>query len=677
MSEPEATKADPMCDRRFDPDVSAMAARLGRPLRVLHIGNIANNAYNNAKIQRQYGIEADVLCYDYYHVMATPEWEDGGLTDKVDPDLPNWWATNLGGFKRPDWYVQGPMTLCLDYLEARNLGQTVRQESVRRAIEDAYIDLLREKARGGRQRFVDPRRAAPRRLAAPRPRSPALRQSVLRRLDRVVDAPRRVFVELAQFRNGLLWPLLAAAVAPQPGLRGGSAVIAAYEHASRLIGRHGRGRAWIEQRLGEHRPELQQIGWRRFAAGAAASLVRGCGLAALSLLAPPARGLRRWLWGADGLNDSGTSDRAARESRLRHERAETTARRLLARATGPAAADPALRAAFEQHVTWHALNVGHVLRHYDIIQGYSIDGITPLANGHRAFASYEHGTLRELPFERSLTGLLCNVAYRCSPAVFVTNTDVLPSVDRLGLDPARVHYLPHAFDDQKLVRWRHQHADLVPPADEVVLFSPTRQHWRDANRSLTKGNDTMLRAAGRLHARGHRFRLVLVEWGQDVAETKRLLDELGLTAAVRWVPPMGKQDLWRAYVTSHAVLDQFILPALGGVGFETLALGCRLVSRTDQATLARFFGAAPPVLAAADVDEVEASLARILADPADTAGIGAAGRAWIEQYHSARRTVAIQAHVYAGLLEAEAGPQPRLNEGRADRPVALTARQSA
>ena len=48
----------------------------GRKLRVLHIGNIANNAYNNARIQRQYGIEADVICYDYYHIMSCPEWED-------------------------------------------------------------------------------------------------------------------------------------------------------------------------------------------------------------------------------------------------------------------------------------------------------------------------------------------------------------------------------------------------------------------------------------------------------------------------------------------------------------------------------------------------------------------------------------------------------------------------
>ena len=53
----------------------------GRPLRVLHIGNIANNAYNNARIQRQRGIDAYVLSFDYYHIMATPEWEDADFTE--------------------------------------------------------------------------------------------------------------------------------------------------------------------------------------------------------------------------------------------------------------------------------------------------------------------------------------------------------------------------------------------------------------------------------------------------------------------------------------------------------------------------------------------------------------------------------------------------------------------
>ena len=93
--------------------------RAGRPLRVLHIGNIANNAYNNACIQRQHGIEADVLCYNYYHIMGCPEWEDsdfreGSSVAGLDHFKPDWWATSLRGWSRPRWFVQGPSALCID-----------------------------------------------------------------------------------------------------------------------------------------------------------------------------------------------------------------------------------------------------------------------------------------------------------------------------------------------------------------------------------------------------------------------------------------------------------------------------------------------------------------------------------------------------------------------------------
>ena len=39
--------------------------RQGRAPRVLHIGNIANNAYNNAKLLNDAGLDCDVICYDY------------------------------------------------------------------------------------------------------------------------------------------------------------------------------------------------------------------------------------------------------------------------------------------------------------------------------------------------------------------------------------------------------------------------------------------------------------------------------------------------------------------------------------------------------------------------------------------------------------------------------------
>ncbi len=42
-------------------------SKYGQKIRVLHIGNIANNAYINAKMMNEVGFDCDVLCNDYYH----------------------------------------------------------------------------------------------------------------------------------------------------------------------------------------------------------------------------------------------------------------------------------------------------------------------------------------------------------------------------------------------------------------------------------------------------------------------------------------------------------------------------------------------------------------------------------------------------------------------------------
>ncbi|MGE0767630.1 MAG: glycosyltransferase [Hyphomicrobiaceae bacterium] len=627
-------KSDAIRPLRAEAIVSEITAQLGRPLRILHIGNIANNAYNNARIQRQYGIEADVICFDYYHVMATPEWEDGGLTTAVNAGLPNWWASNLKGFKRPDWYVQGPLHLCLDYLAAFRLGQKSRCRLLKWELENAYIDLLRENAIVNQSPWTEPR-------SWTRTATPPLLLTVQSALER---APQKLSLALNEIRCLALWPLLAAAVAEPPRIWGAGLAKGLYRQARRVVGRSDRDDTALRQELTRLVPGGEGIGWGTAAARVAKSLSKILVLLPLLPLVGPARLWSRRTWPRPTMPTLNARQLAAEEFMAAHVSPEV---------------DQQTRVDLKNQLVYQSLPFAPLLKHYDIVQGYSIDGLIPLANGHSVFASYEHGTLRELPFENSLTGLVCNIAYRNSPAVFVTNTDVLPSIERLGLMPERVHYLPHAFDDRKLMKWRDLHRSLRPSDNEVVFFSPTRQHWKDENRSLTKGNDVMLRAAGRLWSEGRRFRLVMVEWGQDLAATRQLIGQLGFAGAVSWVAPMGKQDLWRTYCTSHAVLDQFVLPALGGVGFETLTLGCRLITRTDQPTLGRFFGAEPPVLPAADIDQVYCSMSQVLEDPADKAEIGAAGRQWIDQWHSARRTVSIQAQVYLNLLKGQGALAPQ------------------
>lgn len=98
--------------------------RTGRNPAVLHIGNIANNAYINSRLLREAGIDCDVCAYDYYHIMGSPEWEDADFAnDPGDQYSPDWAGVDLRGFVRPSWFAQGPARVCIRYLAAKRDGR--------------------------------------------------------------------------------------------------------------------------------------------------------------------------------------------------------------------------------------------------------------------------------------------------------------------------------------------------------------------------------------------------------------------------------------------------------------------------------------------------------------------------------------------------------------------------
>jgi hypothetical protein len=119
----------PAVPQGLSPDLAAWVERFGREHgrapRILHVGNVGNNGYNNAKLLNRAGLDCDTLCYDYYHIMGCPEWEDADYTGDIRSDFyPTWTGVNLRGFERPRWFAQGPLLTCIDYLLARREGRT-------------------------------------------------------------------------------------------------------------------------------------------------------------------------------------------------------------------------------------------------------------------------------------------------------------------------------------------------------------------------------------------------------------------------------------------------------------------------------------------------------------------------------------------------------------------------
>jgi len=105
--------------------LNELKSHLKRPIRILHVGNIANNAYLNAKLLNEIGADCDVLCHSYFHIMGCPEWEELDRDfSQLDQKSPEWYQIDLGDYERPRWFAQGSFETATEYLCAKRSGNT-------------------------------------------------------------------------------------------------------------------------------------------------------------------------------------------------------------------------------------------------------------------------------------------------------------------------------------------------------------------------------------------------------------------------------------------------------------------------------------------------------------------------------------------------------------------------
>lgn len=299
-------------------------------------------------------------------------------------------------------------------------------------------------------------------------------------------------------------------------------------------------------------------------------------------------------------------------------------------------------------IAWlHGLRLGElesVFRRYDVVQAYAFHALLPLFAPTRPFVAFEHGTLRDEPFAGTARARLLALAYRSADAVVITNSDVLPAAQRLGLE--RYVYVPHPVDENKFTPSDDAPREqLRVGADEFAVFSPSRQDWE------VKGNDRAVEAFGLLASSGvSRPALVLTEWGADVERTRALVRSRGLEQLVRWVPPFPKRRLVDAYRAADVVVDQFLIPTFGGIAPEAMACARPVVTAYDPALHAWCLEEDPPILAAATADEVFEHLRVLAASSDERERIGRSGRAWVERHHGWRLVAERQARLYDDLV---------------------------
>ncbi|MBU1156087.1 MAG: glycosyltransferase [Proteobacteria bacterium] len=569
----------------------------GRSPRVLHIGNIANNAYNNAKLLISAGIDCDVICYDYYHIMGCYEWEDVEFSGPIlDPFKPNWIAAGIKTCNRPRWFAQGPIKRCIDYLVAK------------RKRDQGAAEILWKKlvSRSGYSPFD---------------KGPPLVQKSIDFFTKSRKMTRHILHKAKNKYKSMI------------AIIDGELINTNYfDKLMQNISTKGKS---IKQHISHDKgynkklaiPRLIEILLTilKYVTSAAFLLIKVFLKSLHLIIRLPSVVLSR-------KNITIDSEFNNRVNYLIEKYRQEFPDREDALSYGDLISYQNIIPLWKQ-----------LFENYDFIIAYSTDPIIPMI-ADKSYFALEHGTIREIPYQDTSVGRATSLAYRMAQHVFVTNTDCVASAEKLA--PGRYTLINHPYDEDHglaVSGWEKDRLRLCQELRcEMLFFFPTRQDWVPGTGYADKANDVFIRAVGTLRKQSLSLGLVCCQWGKNVKQTKALINELGFSQNVKWVEPMAMVAFERMARAAHCVVDQFLLGAFGGVLFKAMAVGAPIMTYLDERVVLRQYPQCPPVINCRTEGDIVQAIAELYRCPEKLKQAGSDARTWMKKYHSKNLAVNTQ-----------------------------------
>jgi glycosyltransferase involved in cell wall biosynthesis len=182
----------------------------------------------------------------------------------------------------------------------------------------------------------------------------------------------------------------------------------------------------------------------------------------------------------------------------------------------------------------------------------------------------------------------------------------------------------------------------------LTILNHGRQIWVKSDRFTeeewvyqNKNSDWCIRAFAKLVAQRNNIRpcLLIVEYGPDVEQTRRLIKDLNIDSFVHWLPLMGRRDLmWLLSKISLGVGEFYDAPRTmwGGTGWEAFASAKPLLQRFnfDDREFESIYGYAPPPMLSVRTEKDVLQQMLFVADyPKQAAQIGERAREWFDTHN--------------------------------------------
>lgn len=285
-----------------------------------------------------------------------------------------------------------------------------------------------------------------------------------------------------------------------------------------------------------------------------------------------------------------------------------------------------------------------MFQNYDIVQSYATEPIHALLSEKRPYVAFEHGTLRDFTMGDFPLHRLTALAYRGADHTFITNGDCLAYAEGLGIE--NHSSIIHPIDVQQ---HRQDFGAVIQElrkdiGGDVILFCPIRHDWE------VKGTDVHLRALPLIKERVNgQVKLILVNWGMQVNDSKDLLEQLDCADDVVWRSSMCRITMIKYLQAVDVVLDQMVLPPFGSTAPQSIAAGVPVVSSYVPDSTKYIIPEPAPIISAFSPEEVADAVVQAI-DPEWRADYRERAKLWTDTYHHPNNVVDDLLTVYRRLL---------------------------
>lgn len=120
----------------------------------------------------------------------------------------------------------------------------------------------------------------------------------------------------------------------------------------------------------------------------------------------------------------------------------------------------------------------------------------------------------------------------------------------------------------------------------------------------------------------------------ETEKSKNLIKKLKLEDSVQWLQPLPRSEFAYWLAKADIVLDQLILPSMGGITAEALQAGKPVIVSYKHKVNKWMFPTKPPIVETHSDRDIVKNIMKLIDNPKLAQKISEEGQEWFKKYHS-------------------------------------------